>query len=258
MIVRETSQSFYMTLQHDHAFLSGEIVKHFARNSLLSQEAFADVQQAAYEHDRGWIGLDDTPIWNDRSGEPYDFSDYPLLPKLAFYRIGLDEIEKSSAYAGLLCSMHFCSFFARSTDRNCLAFVQEERKRQDRIKRMITEVNEELLLQHFHLLQFSDNLSLYLCLNDPGVSKEAEHPWFQKGFKNTESLHPRNQPLMPRWLNRNEVTIEPFPFEKEFHLCLKYKKISKRNIEEIGIVEAFQKSEVRDHTIFIKRFGSKA
>ncbi|TYS16708.1 DUF3891 family protein [Rossellomorea vietnamensis] len=253
MIIRETSHSFYMILQHDHAFLSGEIVKHFDENSLLSKEAFSHVQYAAYEHDRGWIGLDETPIWNDRCGEPYSFSDYPLLPKLAFYRIGLDEIEETSAYAALLCSMHFCSFFASSTDSDCLAFLQKERKRQERIKGEIQEVNDELVMQHFRLLQFSDNLSLYLCLNQPGASKENEHPWFRKGFKNTETLHTSNQPFIPRWLNRGEITVDPFPFQKEFPLSLKYKEVPKKNIKEKGIAEAYHHSELKELCVFIHR-----
>ncbi|MGM0845606.1 MAG: DUF3891 family protein [Bacillota bacterium] len=256
MIIREAFNSFYIIKQHDHAFLSGEIVKHFNREFLIAKQAFDDVLYAAFEHDRSWISLDETPIWNDRSHKPYTFADYPLLPKLAFYTIGLDEIEQANPYSSLLCSMHFSSFFTSSTNKDCLHFLKKERERQEKIKEELPNINEELLLQHFRLLQFSDNLSLYLCMNEPGVQKEDEHPWFKKGFKNTETLHLSNRPLIAQWLNFNEVIMHPFPFESDFQVFLKYKEVSKRNIENLGIAEAYQRSNVKEHNFFIRKLRS--
>nr|WP_253735858.1 DUF3891 family protein [Paenibacillus sp. FJAT-26967] len=34
-----------------------------------------------------------------------------------------------------------------------------------------------MIEQHFKLLKLCDELSLYVCLNEPGVSKDEEHPW---------------------------------------------------------------------------------
>ncbi|MGM0751898.1 MAG: DUF3891 family protein [Bacillota bacterium] len=253
MIIRETEDSFIMIKQHDHAFLSGETIKHFNRNLLKSDQFFDDALYAAYQHDRSWIGLDDTPIWNDREKIPYTFSDYPLLPKLAFYKIGVDEIERVNAYASLLCSLHFCSFFSQSQNKDCLVFLTGEARRQMRLKEKLSELDEELLQQHFRLLQFADNLSLYLCLNEPGVDKEEEHPWFKNGFNHTEMFHQENRPLMPRWVDENEVTLDRYPFEKDFHVSLKYKTVAKSAIENMGIAAAYEKSGMEDHMIFFRR-----
>ncbi|WP_064094157.1 DUF3891 family protein [Rossellomorea aquimaris] len=250
MIIRDTKDSFIMIKQHDHAFLSGKITEHFKPSLLKSHSFFNDVQYAAYEHDRSWIGLDDTPIWNDQLNIPYTFSDYPLLPKLAFYKIGLDEIENVNPYSSLLCSLHFCSFFTQSKNKDCLVFLQEEAKRQSSIKSQL-DVDEKLLLQHFRLLQFSDDLSLYLCLNEPGAEKEEEHPWFQNGFKNTELFHPLKQPLMAEWIKEHEVTFDAFPFMNDFHLSLKYKAVSKKLIKDMGIVDAYEKSEIEERRILL-------
>lgn len=243
MIIRETEDSFIIIKQHDHAFLSGETIKHFNRNLLKSDQFFDDALYAAYQHDRSWIGLDDTPIWNDREKIPYTFSDYPLLPKLAFYKIGVDEVEKVNAYASLLCSLHFCSFFSQSENKDCLLFLAGEARRQMRLKETLPDLDEELMQQHFHLLQFSDNLSLYLCLNEPGVEKEEEHPWFRNGFTHTEVFHPDDQPITAAWLNENQVTLDPYPFEKELHLSMPYKTVSKTLIEQIGVAKAYEKSK---------------
>ncbi|PFA66731.1 hypothetical protein CN378_13485 [Bacillus sp. AFS015802] len=253
MIIRETEDSFLMIKQHDHAFVSGETIKHINRNLLKSDQFFDDFVYASHQHDRSWIGLDDTPVWNDGKQIPFTFSDYPLLPKLAFYQIGLNEIEEVNLYAALLCSLHFCSFFAKSKDPHCLQFLQDEASRQQKIRKQLPELEEELLIQHFQLLQLSDNLSLYFCLNEPGVEKENEHPWFKDGFKNTEGFHSGNQKLKARWVNEHEVTLDDYPFETDFQVTLPYKKVDKSAILKSGIAEAYGESQLEKHTIFIRK-----
>jgi hypothetical protein len=250
MIIREIKDSFIMIRQHDHAFLSGELIKHFKPSLLKSDAFFDDALYAVYQHDRSWIGLDETPIWNDREKIPYTFSDYPLLPKLAFYKIGVDEIERVNTYASLLCSLHFSSFFSQSKNKDCLVFLTGEARRQMKLKESFPDLDEELLQQHFRLLQFSDNLSLYLCLNEPGADKEDEHPWFKNGFQNTEMFHPENQPLMSRWVNENEVTLDPYPFDMDFDVSLQYKVVTRGLIEEMGIAEAYIECDMEEKKIF--------
>jgi hypothetical protein len=251
MIIRETKDAFIMIRQHDHAFLSGEIVQHFAKGLIGSADFFEDAIYAAFQHDRGWIGLDDTPIWNDRTMAPYSFSDFPLRPKLAFYTIGLNEIEERNRYAALLCSMHFCSFFTHSKDEHCIQFVQEEAKRQATIKKGISDLNEPLLNEHFRLLQFADDLSLYLCLNEPGTTKEKEHPWFKEGFKNTEIFHSGNSRLEALWISESKIRVEPFPFTKKVEVLLQYKRLFKEDIQSMGISEAYKKGRIEQRKILI-------
>ncbi|WP_175987160.1 DUF3891 family protein [Bacillus sp. Marseille-Q1617] len=253
MIIRQTQDSFIMIRQHDHAFLSGEIIKHFNTGLLKSDQHFEEMIYAGYQHDRSWIGLDDTPIWNDQDGIPYTFSDYPLLPKMAFYRIGLEEIERVSPYAALLCSMHFYSFFTKSKKTDCIAFMNEETKRQARLKKLFPRLDEELLQQHFRLLQFSDDMSLYMCLNEPGVTKEDEHPWFRDGFKNTEWFNGGDRLLNGEWLNDKEIRVDRFPFNEDFLLTLTFKVVSKTAIHEMGIAAAYEASNWEKKTFFIKK-----
>ncbi|WP_156430913.1 DUF3891 family protein [Paenibacillus sp. FJAT-26967] len=49
--------------------------------------------------------------------------------------------------------------------------------RQQRLKAKLNQPGESMIEQHFKLLKLCDELSLYVCLNEPGVSKDEEHPW---------------------------------------------------------------------------------
>ncbi len=241
MIIRESENEFIMIKQHDHAFLSGEIATQVKKNVFKSDDYIDEVIKAAYEHDRGWIALDETPLWNDKENIPYSFQDYPLELKLAFYKKGLDELERVSPYAALLCSFHFSSFFPSPSDTSSIQFVKEELKRQTSIQKQI-DLEPNLLNQHFRWLQFCDDLSLYICLNEPGVKKKNEHPWFVNGFRNTEVFSSSKKPIVAEWLSDKTINVQSFPFESEFTVNLTYKSISKNDIDEDGINNAFDKS----------------
>ncbi|TWI53590.1 DUF3891 family protein [Halalkalibacter nanhaiisediminis] len=241
MIIRERKNEFIMIKQYDHACLAGKIAAQVNENIFKSTDHLDEVIKAASEHDRGWVGLDETPIWNDEENIPYSFQDYPLELKLAFYKKGIDEIETVSPYAALLCSFHFSSFFPNPNDTSSIQFVNEESKRQKRIKRQV-KVEPDLLQKHFRWLQFCDDLSLYVCLNEPGVTKENEHPWFIDGFRNTEIFGISEKPIVAEWLSDQKINVQCFPFEKEFTARLTYKAISKNDIDENGVDKGFDKS----------------
>ncbi|GIP31654.1 hypothetical protein J2TS4_08640 [Paenibacillus sp. J2TS4] len=131
MVVRETEHEIIMVRQHDHAQLSGEIAKHF-KSFFTDDPYFEDTLLAIYQHDLGWVRLDEVPMWNDRTSLPFSFMDFPLLPKLTHYTYGLDQIERMNKYAGLLCSLHYASFgvFRNSTVPECIDFSRHECLRQ--------------------------------------------------------------------------------------------------------------------------------
>lgn len=244
MIIRVRENDIVLIEQDIHGRFAGEIAKHIqARHfpgGLLREETIL----AAYEHDRCWTGLDHTPIWNDRERAPFSFMNYPVLPKLAFYRTGIDEIEAMNGYAGLLCSMHFTSFFIHNTPRDCIAFVHGEQERQRRLKEQYRETNEDLLTRHLNMLQFCDDLSLYVCLNEPGCSKEEEHPWYRAGIPHSEVFDPGSAARATAvWLNDGKVQVRPFPFEHEFTATLRCRVVSKEDISANGLDQAYRNVE---------------
>lgn len=243
MIIRETEEAFVMTTQYDHAHFSGEVAQGFREEWFLGEKYKQDCLLAIREHDRSWLRLDDTPIWNDRAAIPFSFVDYPVLPKLVMYELGLDEVEEMSAYAALLCSMHFASFFKSVQGVGHEAeidFYHRELARQARLKAMLNDPDEVLIARHFQLLQLCDDISLYVCMNKDGVSKEHEHPWFKQGFNSLVD----GQKFIGEWVSPHEVRISPpMLFEQTWMVKLRSKHVSKQRVQEVGINKAYVETE---------------
>ncbi|MDB5084992.1 MAG: hypothetical protein JWN30_1878 [Bacilli bacterium] len=249
VIVRVRDSEFVMVQQHHHAFISGELARNFRTEFFDSDDYFEDSMLAIYEHDRSWIGMDLVPIWNDRVDAPYSFSDYPLLPKLLFYTKGLDEVQAINKYAGLLCSKHYSSFFVHADDSESKAFFLHEQERQSQILNELSCKIESLAID-FRWLQLCDDLSLYVCLNEPGSTKEQEHRWYRNGFRNSELFNSQsNQQLVARWEDRQRIVVEGKPFRDEFKIALKYKVVSKELIRLQGIERAYHLTDWTEESI---------
>lgn len=243
MIIRESENEFIMITQHDHAQLSGEIARNIRKHFFVDTSNIEEVLLAVYQHDRSWIKLDDTPIWNDSNSVPFSFIDYPILPKIVLYKYGIDQVEEMSKYAALLCSLHYTSFqvFHNTKNYDCINFLTDELKRQNRIKSELNHIGQETISAHLRLLQFCDDISLYACFNNPGVNKVDEHPWYKSGFKNSEFFDKENGHMINAfWNNQKEIKLTPSPFEKDFSTKLKLKHVSKMHIKDFGIAEAYR------------------
>src|SRR5918911_225882 len=112
MIVRETPGSYLLIKQHDHGLISGEFARHWAEEP----RPLKPTLYAIANHDAGWQGLDAFVRWNEESGKPYSFADYPIEPKLRAYEKCLDFLEARDPYAAYLCSMHY-GWFVRGSER---------------------------------------------------------------------------------------------------------------------------------------------
>lgn len=256
MIVFEKPESFVMIQQSDHAQLSGQVAEQWHKET-PGGEWWSDAIYAIYQHDASWVGLDAVPFWNDKRQRPYTFHDFPVIPKLAFYKLGLDETEKNNAYAALLCSMHYTSFLQDSSRDADKKFLIEEHERQARLKHICGvcfEPQQVLLQYYFRLLQFCDDVSLYVCLNEPGCAKEEEHPWFREGFQSSRYLmETPAQQIVAHWQGAAQIVLEPFPFQQTFSTQLRLKEVSKRQISTLGVADAY--AEAPDQTRVVRMVG---
>jgi len=215
--------------------LSGDICRNL-KTDLFHNANIPEVITAVYEHDRSWIQLDSMLKVNPATLTPYSFNDYPLEEKLDFYVQGLNEIEKINSYSGLLCSLHYTSFFDAVSSPESFSFVEKEKQRQEKILHELGHIDQSLIMSHLNILQFCDRLSLYVCLNDPGVPKELEHQWYWVGIRYSEKLNPAgNKPIITRWISKSEVQVIGFPFGDDFESTLRFGRISKEDINSIGI-----------------------
>src|SRR5919202_5990076 len=158
MIVRETPGSYVLIRQHDHGLISGEFARYWAERP----RPLKSTLYAIANHDIGWQDLDASVRWNEETDRPYSFADYPMEPKLRAYKGGLDLLETRNPYAAYLCSMHYAAFVSGSEDKAAAGFVEEELRRQRKIRSTMTEEELGNLEHNFRLLQLYDNLSLFV------------------------------------------------------------------------------------------------
>ncbi|ASN03564.1 DUF3891 family protein [Virgibacillus necropolis] len=240
MIVRERTDDIVMITQDNHARISGVFAAKWENSIFNDKDKRASVELAISEHDRGWIPVDKKPFWNDQTGLPYSFMDLPTEPKLVFYKNGIDEIEKMDPYASLLCSHHYYRFTADDFGEESQRFLRNEQDRQNRIKQLI-DFDEEAFQFHYDLLNFCDNLSLYVCLNEPDVSKEHEHYFYKKGMPipSTFSFFYGSH-LDICWKDKHTISLSQLPFEEPVVIEINQKVVPKEHIAEEGILSAYE------------------
>ncbi|MFK9092616.1 DUF3891 family protein [Bacillus salipaludis] len=253
MIIRKREDSFIMIEQHDHAKISGIIAQHWKNDYFFGMDWKDEVVLAIREHDRGWIEADSDPLWNTRQDKPYSFTDYPIVSKLAFYKKGIDEVEIKSKYASLLCSLHFISFLQNDGHFAAKQFVADER---NRLRRLFKELGiqgnkemETLVMDHLKILKFCDNLSLYICLNEPGVEKVNEHPFFRNGIPEAFPFTD-DQPIHAHWMDLETVSLSVSPLSKEVSVYLPFKEVKIEEIMSNGLLKAY--SETPESTREVK------
>jgi hypothetical protein len=212
MIVRERPDSYVLIKQHDHGLISGEFARHWAEKPRPLESTL----YAIANHDVGWQGLDAFVRWNEGSGKPYSFANYPSGPKLRAYKEGLDLLEARNPYAACLCSMHYTSLVGTSGDE--AGFRKSELRRQHRIQSTMTEEEFGNLGQNFRLLQLCDDLSLFVCLNEPGRN---DHPWYENGFRFEGTK------FEPIWESHRTLRLDPNPFSEPFDFVIPYTLVEK-------------------------------
>lgn len=245
MIIFEREKSYIMVAQNDHAKVSKEIATNCKDDYFFTSNRTKELLLAIEEHDRGWIELDASPIWNDKTGKPYSFIDYPIDLKISIYKKGLDEVEGMSKYAGLLCSFHYSSFIQDADEPVVEKFWEEEKQRQDRLSRelgMDDDNLKETMMYHLDLLKFSDYISLYVCLNEPGDNNN-KHPFFQNGFPQL-FLFATDKPIVAYWESKETVLLSFSPLKSETKVKLPFKEVMKDQIKKDGMLQAWKDTPV--------------
>lgn len=202
MIIREYEEKYEWIKQHDHGLLSGEMAYH-AGNPPFAPVGFRNVLTAAL-HDISWVHADDEPF-----EEFIHFNDYPLSKRLPMYEAGIDDMEAVDPFTALLTSLHYSAFFKPGKTDKLDAFLEREHNRQTRLKRLFPTEDLNLALKQ---LKMWDNLSLYVCLNKPGTTKENEHPWYKNGIQGVTASG-SEMTIEGYWRDEHTVTFSPFPFK---------------------------------------------
>lgn len=202
MLRLETETGWWLVTHADHARLAGTFAEHWGNERFLPPEPRAQVLKGIARHDDGWMARDAAPQIT-RQGKPSAFSVELVGKYAAFEEIDLADylavrsravrlIAEEDAYAALLISMHTYSLLSEHADRSTIApqdlplldeFLVAQKEFQQTLRRKITvdsrfgpeQTEEPTILDHFHLLQATDNLSLLACV-DFSRSANLLHP----------------------------------------------------------------------------------
>src|SRR5580704_908310 len=192
MLRLETETGWWLVTHPDHARLAGAFAEHWGNERFVAPEPRARVLKGIARHDDGWATRDAQPQIT-RQGKPSAFSVELVGKYSAFEEIDLADylavrdravrlIAEEDAYAALLISMHTYSLLSEHADRSTIApaelplldqFLDKQKSFQQSLRLQIIanshftpeQKTEASALDHFRLLQATDNLSLLTCVN---------------------------------------------------------------------------------------------
>lgn len=214
VIVRDSDGSFVVVKQHDHALVSAEFARHWMRQPWPRESTL----YAIAHHDVAWQGPDSSVRWNEETGRPHSFADYPPDEKVRAYAGGLDWLEGRDAYAACLCSMHYEKLLRTFGESEAeKRFAETEKRRQERLRAEMSTEEIESLDRNLSFLRLCDGLSLYVCLNEPGG--DGYPPPYPEGFAFDGHTYE------PVWEEPRTLRLEPNPFSALFEVEIPYQVV---------------------------------
>lgn len=241
MIVQDFPDHYVMIAQHDHAAISGTVAAKWKQHLLRGHDKRSSMEHAVTNHDIGWKLIDAAPFWNGETKAPYTFIDFPTAPKTMLYKYGIEEVARNDNYAALLCSRHYTRFLQNNLSSVAQNFVHEEKLRQENLIQSIADFDKANFDFHYGVLQMLDDISLFICLNEPGVHRADSHPFFKNGIKRSENIDTiADETIQVDWQDEQTVSLEPFIFDDTFTVILKQQKVAKRAIEQEGLLKSYQ------------------
>lgn len=192
MLRLETETGWCLVTHPDHARLAGAFAERWGNEQFLPPEPRAHVLRGIACHDDGWAQRDAAPQIT-RQGKPSAFSVELVGKYSAFEEIDLADylavrdravrlIATEDAYAAILISMHTYNLLTAHADRSTIApaqlplldqFLLDQKALQESLRQQVAadarfspeQASEDAILDHFRLLQATDNLSLLTCVD---------------------------------------------------------------------------------------------
>jgi hypothetical protein len=230
MLRLETETGWWLVTHPDHARLAGAFAERWGNHLFRSPEPRANVLRGIARHDDGWLARDAAPQVT-RQGKPSAFSSELVGKYSAFEEIDLADylavrdravrlIAAEDAYAALLISMHTYSLLNDHADRSTIAseqlplldqFLEQQRSFQQSLEQQIAanrlftqeHASAPAILDHFRLLQATDNLSLLTCVD----FRQPAHLLHPLPLRNGGHSAVKVRAAAPR-----HFVLDPYPF----------------------------------------------
>jgi hypothetical protein len=226
----ETETGWWLVTHPDHARLAGAFAERWGNDRFLPPEPRVHVLKGIARHDDGWLARDALPQIT-RRGKPSAFSSELVGKYSAFEEIDLADylavrdravrlIASEDPYAALLISMHTYSLLNDHADRSTIAvadlplldqFLEQQRAFQQSLRQQIAadsrftpeQAGEAAILDHFRLLQATDNLSLLTCVD----FRQPAHLLHPLPLRNGEYAC-----VQVRSVGTRHFVLDPWPF----------------------------------------------
>jgi hypothetical protein len=192
MLRLESETGWWLVTHPDHARLAGAFAERWGNDRFLPPEPRPHVLKGIACHDDGWTERDAAPQITSQ-GKPSAFSVELVGKYSAFEEIDLADylavrdravrlIAAEDPYAAILISMHTYNLLTAHADRSTIAadqlplldqFLEQQKVLQKFLVQKIAadpsfaheQKTEAAILDHFRLLQATDNLSLLTCVD---------------------------------------------------------------------------------------------
>jgi hypothetical protein len=226
----ESETGWWLVTHPDHARLAGAFAERWGNDLFLPPEPREYVMRGIARHDDGWVARDAEPQIT-KQGKPSAFSTELVGKYSAFEEIDLADylavrdravrlIAAEDPYAAILISMHTYSLLNDHADRTTIApaqlplldqFLEDQNALQDSLRKQITANSklqpehkcEDAILDHFHLLQANDNLSLLTCVD----FKQPAHLLHALPTRDGRRI-----PVEVRSVGIRRFILKPYPF----------------------------------------------
>ncbi len=230
MLRLETETGWWLVTHPNHARLAGAFAERWGNESFRSPEPRTHVLRGIACHDDGWALRDAAPQIT-RQGKPSAFSVELVGKYSAFEEIDLVDylavrdravrlIAADDAYAAILISMHTYNLLTEHADRSTIQpaqlplldqFLAGQKTLQQQLREKIAtdarftpeQASASAILDHFRLLQATDNLSLLTCV-DFRRPAHLLHPLPLRDGRYTE--------VQVRSAGPRHFVLDPYPF----------------------------------------------
>jgi len=254
MIIREKGNHIVCIEQHHHGYVAEQLITGWIDLLLQDSEYRDTILYAIKYHDVGWDYFDRQPLWNDATNLPYTFIDMPLLIKTVLYSHGVDIVAKHNRYAAVLCSAHYTKFLQSHSLTEINQYLTNEQARRDELLSYYPHIKAEMFQQHLGILQFADNLSLFVCLHEPGNNTER-HRYFQHGIPIPKVLtNHEKETLHPTWLDEQTLLFEHKLNSEPLantSITIREKIIAMDDITNGGFIHSYETTPFKKRTIQI-------
>lgn len=230
MLRMETESGWWLIRHPDHAELAGAFAEAWGNTQFRRPEPRARVLYGIARHDDGWVARDAHPVIT-RQGKPSAFSTELVGKYSAFEEIDIHDylavreravriIAEQDPYAGLLVALHTYSLLTDHADRSTIApdglalldaFLDRQRTYQADLRASIRndssllpeQKSDQVIHEHFRLLQACDNLSLLTCV----AYSQPAHLLHPLPLNNGATAKVQVEPIGPR-----HFRLAPWPF----------------------------------------------